>query len=148
MFIQQPQHHPSTPPFALHPVPHTITHNASASVNTRRLSGIKKIAEQGEEKREWRREGSKKRSGAKKRLDSGEVQLFQSWPGSWQKAREGRQCNAVRIQESIDAHWSIGLLVGGLGREDGGGLSALFPKAKHRGYDGALWWLKPVGERG
>lgn len=89
LFIQQPQHHPSSPPFALHPVRHTITLNASASVNTRRLSGIKKIAEQGEEKKEWRREGSKKRSGAKKRLGPGEVQLFQSWLGSWQKAREG-----------------------------------------------------------
>lgn len=146
LFIQQPQHHPSSPPFALHPVRHTITLNASASVNTRRLSGIKKIAEQGEEKKEWRREGSKKRSGAKKRLGPGEVQLFQSWLGSWQKAREGRQCNAVRIRESIDAHWTIGLLVGGLGR--GRGFSALFSKAKHRGHDGALWWLKPVGERG
>lgn len=90
-----------------------------------------------------------KRSGAKKRLGPGEVQLFQSWLGSWQKARVGRQCNAVRIQESIDAHWSIGLLVGGLGRgEVGGRLSALFSKAKHRGHYGALWRLKPVGERG
>lgn len=127
-------------PFALHPVPHTMTLNASASVNTRRLSCIKKIAKQGEEKKR-RREGSKKRSGAKKRLGSGEVQLFQSWLGFWQTAREGRQCNAVQIQESIDAHWSIGLMVGG-------GVSALFSKAKHRGHDWALRWLKPVGERG
>lgn len=57
-----------------------------------------------------------KKRGKEKRLGSGEVQLFQSWLGSWQKAREGRQCDAVRIQESIDAHWSIGLLEGGLGR--------------------------------
>lgn len=132
LFIHQPQHHPSTPPFALHPVPSTITLNASASVNTCRLAGIKKIPGQGEEKKEWRRERSKKRSGAEKRLGSGEVQLFQSWLGSWQKAKEGRQCNAVQIQGSIDAHWSIGLL-GRRVREGGrsvcvcmGGLSALF----------------------
>lgn len=72
LFIQQPQHHPSTPPFALHPVLNTITLNASASVNTHRLSGIKKIARQGKEKKEW---GRAKRSGAEKRLGSGEVQL-------------------------------------------------------------------------
>ncbi len=105
----------------------TITLNASASVNTRSLSGIKKIAKQGEEKKEQTREGSTKRSGAKKRLGSGEVRLFQSWLGSWQKAREGRQCNAVRIRESIDAHWSIGLLVGGLGR---GGYSVFQSQAQ------------------
>lgn len=87
-----------------------------------------------------------KKRGKDKRLGSGEVQLFQSWLGSWQKAREGRQCNAVQIQESIDAHWSIGLLEAGLGR--GRGQSALFSKAKHRGHDEALWWQKPAGEHG
>lgn len=70
LFIRQPVQHPSTPPFALFPVPSTITLNASASVNTRRLSGIKKIA-QAERRKERMEEGGeqeKKRSKEKIRL--------------------------------------------------------------------------------
>lgn len=54
----------------------------------------------------------------------------------WQKAKEGKQCNVVRIRESLEAHWSIGLFVGGLGR--GVGASALFSKAKDRRHDDSL----------
>lgn len=58
-----------------------------------------------------------------------------------------QRCADPGIYRRSLEHWAIGRRVGeGVAVE--GGVSALFFKAKHRGRDGARWWLKPVGEHG
>ena len=58
-----------------------------------------------------------------------------------------QRCADPGIYRRSLEHWAIGRRVRER-RSGGGGLSALFSKAKHRRHYGALWWLKPVGERG
>lgn len=117
LFIQQPQHHPTTPPFALHPAPHTITLDASASANTRRLSGIKKIASR--EKKRKNGEGGEK----EKKLSKEKIRLW--WSTTFSKlARflaegQGREtmqrCVDPGIYRRSLEHWAIGRRVGGGG---------------------------------
>lgn len=111
LFIQQPQHHPSTPPFALHPVLNTITLNASALVNTRRLSGIKKIAKQGEEKKEWRREGREKKKRSKEKIRlwwSTTFPKLAQFLAESQGKETMQRCADLRFYRRSLEHWAIG----------------------------------------
>lgn len=138
LFIQQPQHHPSTPPFALHPVSNTINPQCQCIGKYSQALWHKENSRAGRRKERMEEGGEQE----KKRGREKKIRLWWSttFPklagllaeGQWRETMQ--RCADPGIYRRPLEHWAIGRRVS----EGRGGVSALFSKAKHRGHDGAL----------